>query len=497
MQIQRVMPMRKVIGTFFLLIVPLCLAHIGSPDVFFEGDAGPYRLFITVRMPATVPGVAEIEIQSDSADVDEVRIVPMRLTGAGSLMGPTPDRASQSKTDPRSFTAHIWLMEFHALQVRIAAEGGRGKGELTVPVMAEAQRTLTMQKPLGALLAGLILLLGIGCISIVRAAAGEAKLEPGMVLDPGTRYRLRRITLFSSLTVLGTIALGLHWWKTQANTYADLIFKPPHITAALGPGGRLVLHSPEGRWSMYKWSDLANPEELIADHNHLMHLFLVRMPEMDQFWHLHPERDPGAFFSQRLPSLSAGRYQIFADVVTRAGWALTLTGEVQLPDVEGGVLEGDDSGMTEAPPVSAAELVSRLPDDARMIWKRDSPPLKANVATRLRFEVEDRDGNLVHDLEPYMGMAGHVAVIRSDASVFAHLHPLGSPAMPTIELAQATLADKAGHGDNPHAHGSPSKLVGEVSFPYGFPKPGDYRLFVQIKREGQIQTGVFDVRVIE
>jgi hypothetical protein len=36
----------------------------------------------------------------------------------------------------------------------------------------------------------------------------------------------------------------------------------------------------------------------------------------------------------------------------------------------------------------------------------------------------------------------------------------------------------------------------EVSFPYGFPKPGYYRLFVQMKRGGTIETGVFDTLVI-
>ncbi len=32
----------------------------------------------------------------------------------------------------------------------------------------------------------------------------------------------------------------------------------------------------------------------------------------------------------------------------------------------------------------------------------------------------------------------------------------------------------------------------EISFPYGFPKPGLYRIFVQIKRAGRIETAVFD-----
>jgi hypothetical protein len=36
---------------------------------------------------------------------------------------------------------------------------------------------------------------------------------------------------------------------------------------------------------------------------------------------------------------------------------------------------------------------------------------------------------------------------------------------------------------------------GEVSFPYAFPVAGKYRIFVQMKRQGRIQTGAFDVNV--
>jgi hypothetical protein len=38
-------------------------------------------------------------------------------------------------------------------------------------------------------------------------------------------------------------------------------------------------------------------------------------------------------------------------------------------------------------------------------------------------------------------------------------------------------------------------LPATVTFPYGFPKPGAYRLFVQMKHSGHIVTGVFDCDV--
>jgi hypothetical protein len=91
-------------------------------------------------------------------------------------------------------------------------------------------------------------------------------------------------------------------------------------------------------------------------------------------------------------------------------------------------------------------------------------------------------------MELYMGMLGHAAFVAMDGSVFAHVHPSGSVPMAALELAQSANP----HAGHMHMAGA---LPAVVSFPYGFPKPGQYRIFVQMKRGGQIVTGAFTTSV--
>ena len=74
-------------------------AHVGSPDVFFEGNAGPYRLLVTIRPPEVVPGVADIQLRSDSDAVREIRIAPVPLAANAERFSPTPDIASRSNDE--------------------------------------------------------------------------------------------------------------------------------------------------------------------------------------------------------------------------------------------------------------------------------------------------------------------------------------------------------------------------------------------------------------
>lgn len=465
------------------LAIPLS-AHVGSPDIFYEGSAGPYRLIVTIRPPQVIPGVAEIEIRSASPDVRQIRIVPLRLTTAQQF-APVPDLARPSKEDPQFYTGSLWLMASGSWQVRVMVAGARGEGTLSVPVPALATRVLGMQKGMGIFLAALALLLCAGLVSIAGASVRDAPLQAGVQPDGARRKRARLAMAAAAVLLSGVLYFGNQWWSSEEGVYRRLVYKSLRLDARLEPGGRLALTLQDPGWLSRRTDDL------LPDHNHLMHLYVLRLPEMDRVMHLHPERGEGDVFVQQLPALDGGRYALFGDIVHANGLGETATGEIELPAQEGKPLTGDDAAA-DAPPLSKADYnrsVTALLGGGRMVWDRGSAPVRARRPYLFRFRVEDDGGRPVRDMQLYMGMLGHAAFVAADRSVFAHVHPSGSVPMAALQLTQPA---------NLHAgHMMPLEddLPAEVSFPYGFPKAGAYRIFVQVKREGKIETGVFDTNV--
>ena len=93
-----------------------------------------------------------------------------------------------------------------------------------------------------------------------------------------------------------------------------------------------------------------------------------------------------------------------------------------------------------------------------------------------------------------MEMAGHAVFVSDDGSVFAHVHPEGTAPMAALAMAQGSSQTISMDTMALMNHGSPSS---EVSFPYGFPRSGDYHVFVQMRHSGHVETGVFMAHVRE
>jgi hypothetical protein len=465
-----------------LCALPL-FAHVGSPDVFYEGEAGPYHLLVTIRPPQVIPGVAQIEIRSASPDARRVRIVPLHMKGPGATLAPVPDVAERSKDDSQFYTGSLWLMNTGSWQVRVEVDGARGSGTFSVPVPAVATRILPMQRVLAGLLIVLGVLLFSGLVAIIGAGFREGQLPPG---EQPSRPRVRRgrvVMAVTALLLVGLLWLGDQWWVSEAAGYQSRIFKPLQLKASLDQD-HLLLRLQDPGWLNRRTDDL------IPDHNHLMHLYVFRLPDLDQVWHLHPARTGDAEFTQSLPAIPDGRYALFGDIVHDNGFPETVTAEIRLPQTAGQPLEGDDAAGS-GPALSQADYnlnVSPLSGGYRMVWDRGTKPYRSREPYEFRFRLQDPQGRPAEGMEFYMGMQGHAAFVSSDLTVFAHVHPSGSVPMAALSLLAPA---------NPHMGHMMmnSALPPVVSFPYGFPKPGTYRIFVQVKRAGEVETGIFDTRV--
>jgi len=447
-------------------------AHIGSPDVYLDGSAGPYRLFVTVRPPTVIPGVADVEILSRDDDVHDVHIVPLPLVGAAARFAPVPDLASRSTADPRLFTGHLWMMTIGEWQVRITVNGDRGSGMLAVPVPTLPQSTLAMNAGVKAILVVLMALLSLGIIAIVSALVREGRVEPGASPGRDAVRRGRIAGAIATAVVALVLFLGNKWWGAEASTHDAYVYKPLQMTPSISaPTLRLRITDPG-------WIFTRRTDDFVPDHDHLMHLFVLS-PSLDRFWHLHPAESADATFEQRLPDLPQGRYALFADVVHATGVAETLTATLDTPSIGGAALSGDDSAWSQS---------ANGDPQAGISWV-DRPPLVPKRLTMFTFQVRDERGEPATDLELYMGMPGHAIFVRRDLRVFAHVHPAGS-----VPMASLALAAEAPSSDAVHAHHG-AALPSTVTFPYGFPEPGDYRIFVQVKRRGRIETAAFDAHV--
>ena len=476
--------------TLGCLLAVLCggrmAAHVGSPDVYAEGSAGPYKLFVVVRPPLVIPGVAEIEVRSSTPGVDRITAAPIPLTGEASQHPPVPDAMAKPSGDEQFFTGHLWIMRPDSWQVRFAVSGNQGSGVLSIPVAATAMGTRQMQSGLGTLLAGLGILLVAGMVGIVGAAAREAQTPPGESVPPRSRKRAYVAMAIGFSVLILCVVLGRNWWNAEAADYASNVYKPLEMRATLAAGNVLDLHMVDPGWLRMRKLD-----DFVPDHNHLMHLYAIRWPEMGVVFHLHPEMAGTGEFRLALPSMPSGTYHLYADVVHANGFPETLVASVTLPEIRGRALAGDDA--QGAPGANAqTSAVYKLPDGYSMQWKRPAS-LAAKSPQEFTFQLLDPQGQPAKDMALYMGMVGHAAFVKKDGTVFAHIHPAGTVAMAALMMAQAQngAGDMAGMSAGMDMSGS-SAIPSTVSFPYGFPSAGNYRIFVQMKHGNVVETGTFD-----
>ncbi|HKQ38683.1 MAG TPA: hypothetical protein VJ063_11440 [Verrucomicrobiae bacterium] len=491
---------------FPLILLPLIAkAHVGSPNVFFQGKAGPYDLRVIIRPPAALPGIAQADVRVNDGTAKSI-FLQAAIWDADADGAPTPVRAVAVAGETNLFNAALWLLRSGSYSVRVMVQGNRGDGSVLIPLNSAPFEGpgMSPRMRIALILAGALLF--VAALWLVGAAARDSTVAPDAAPAVQDYYRAPVATIIAALLLAGAIcAASIRWQKMDREFQNHAVHKPVAVWSDVRTNGSLHLLQlrPDNR------SEPSRPwDTLVADHGKLMHLFLVRLPRLDAFAHLHPVRRGATNFEAVLPPLPAGDYFLYADITHEDGLTQTLVDSLRLPAPVGAprqLMRTNEVFCLSVVPANTAGPFALDADDSWHIGQSSAQSNKAvlmggntmvletpetliaNRETSLRFRVFDRQGARVA-LQPYMGMLGHAVVRQVNGVVFTHLHPVGTISM----AAQELLRRREGAGPISPPGGNPTN---EVSFPYAFPSPGSYRLWVQVRTDGRVLTGVFDVMV--
>jgi hypothetical protein len=214
----------------------------------------------------------------------------------------------------------------------------------------------------------------------------------------------------------------------------------------------------------------AHVKDYVLNHEKLFHLFIVSQ-DMTEYQHIHPRLERDGSFEIETVFPRAGLYKLHADFFPTGGTLQVLHRELS----------------TAGYRASNSSLPAALTPDATLVKTVDGMTINldlggtsapvAGALVPLKYRLTDeRTGELVRDLEPYLGAWGHTLILNSDQSEYLHSHPTE---MLPDNVERATL------------RGGP-----EVEFQTMFPAPGNYRIWTQFQRAGRVITVFFTVRVV-
>ena len=209
-------------------------------------------------------------------------------------------------------------------------------------------------------------------------------------------------------------------------------------------------------------------KEFNVVHDMPFHLFVVSQ-DLTYYSHIHPQQQADGSFTIETMVPKAGSYIIYCDVFPVGGMPQVVHRSLITAGFDG------DLFASEAQ-LEPDKILTRTVAGVRFeLTLNPAEPIGGRPATLKYHLTDERTGEPVKDLQPYLGAWGHTLILSEDASDYIHSHP--------TEMIPDGV-DRA-------------KIFGgsDVAFDAFFPRPGRYRVWSQFQRQGKVITVVFTIGV--
>ncbi|HJZ46665.1 MAG TPA: hypothetical protein VKE41_05845 [Roseiflexaceae bacterium] len=447
------------------LIVPgRALAHGGhtGPMQTFTQEFGPYEVAITVEIPPSVPSPLYLDIapQQDMEGVTmRFRVAPRGQPFDGAPIAEVRGNAGQQGV----YLTQLDVDRFGDWDLEATISGPKGAGSARIPFTIASQPLPTGSIGLFAGLGGLVVLM-IASITLTAIAQRRGRLTPGWanwLIGQG---------MFACLIVAAIF--GIQQFNTAIQS-AQASADPTLSALGLGrPHANLALHTspdlPQAGQPLTLTLDLSDGstglpvEDLVPHHEALMHLVVISAD--GRFYaHVHPPRvAPGRYAIAITPD-RPGRYTAYAEIQRQDSGTQVISRDFEL------------AGAAVAAAQPTPGLGEREVAGMQVNVASSLAPLRAGKQATISFSFSQA-GAPVNDLQPWLGMGGHLIARSADGATFAHVHAIG-PMAPSGVLASGV------------AYGP------DIRFVYTFPQPGRYQIWGQFRHQQQIVTVPLEVNV--
>ncbi len=204
-------------------------------------------------------------------------------------------------------------------------------------------------------------------------------------------------------------------------------------------------------------------------HEKEMHV-LVISEDLSLFDHIHPEAVTPQFYAGMHVFSRAGDYWIYVDHTPPGGTQMIARFRVTVAGPAQVAVPLRETGTSE---VTAGGVRVRLTTKGVLEAGRD---------ISFRFGLaEAATGNVISDLQPYLGAWGHILLVRKEGDEVIHAHPVEEK----TEVASPWV----------HSHAMPGPSPAEIETVTGFKSAGLYKLWLQVQRNGSVLTFPFVLRI--